>query len=180
MSVIRIASRYAKSLLDLSIEGNKLDTILGDVQSLQNAVANEDLANMLKSPIIKGDKKKQILNAIFNGKVDELTMKFMDLVVLKGRESYLKDILDEFMNQYRQFKSISIVKITSAEPLNDENIANIKAKLLVSKETADNIEIETVVDPSILGGIIIQVGDKLYDASVAHKLQTLRKEFSAN
>lgn len=177
MSVIRIASRYAKSLLDLSIEGNKLDTILGDVKSLQNAVANKDLANVLKSPIIKGDKKKQILNAIFNGKVDELTMKFMDLVVLKGRESYLKDILDEFMNQYRQFKSISIVKVTSAEPLTDENITRIKEKLLASKVTADNIEIETVVDPSILGGIIIQVGDKLYDASVAHKLQSLRKEF---
>ncbi len=177
MSVIRIASRYAKSLLDLSIEGNKLDTILEDVKSLQKAVANKDLANVLKSPIIKGDKKKQILNAIFNGKVDELTMKFMDLVVLKGRESYLKDVLDEFMNQYRQFKSISIVKVTSAEPLNEQNLTRIKEKLLASNITADNIEIETVVDPSILGGIIIQVGDKRYDASVAHKLQSLRKEF---
>ena len=180
MSVIRIASRYAKSLLDLSIEGNKLDTILGDVKSLQKAVANKDLANMLKSPIIKGDKKKQILNAIFNGKVDELTMKFLDIVVLKGRESYLKDILNEFMNQYRQYKSISIVKVTSAEPLSEGNITKIKEKLLASQVTADNIEIETVVDPSILGGIIIQVGDKLYDASVAHKLQSLRKEFSMN
>lgn len=180
MSVTRIASRYAKSLIDLSISQDKLETILDDIHTFRKAVEHRELRLLLASPIIKGDKKKSILNEIFKGKLDDLTMKFMDITVSKGRERYLKAITDEFILQYKQHKHISSVVITTADELSNEALDVIKSKLDSSKTTDDVIEIKTKVDPELIGGFIIEFEDNLYDASVAHKLDRLKKEFDTN
>lgn len=180
MSVKRIASRYAKSLLDLSKESNNLDTMLKDMKSLSAAVENRDLYLMLKSPIINAKKKKDIIQKIFGASFDKMSMGFMDIIVTKGRESYIPEIANEFVLQYNELKRISTAILTSATPLSADALANIKAKLLASNITDESVEIETKVDPALLGGFIIQVGDKLYDASVAHKLETLKKQFVGN
>ncbi len=180
MSVIRIASRYAKSLMDLAIEQGSIDKVLGDMTSLKNAAENRDLYLMLKSPIINASKKGQVFDKLFGDKFDKMTMGFMKIVLNKGRESYLPEIANEFLEQYKKYKHISTATITSAKPLSDAAIDKLKAKLLASNVTDENVEIETVVDPSIIGGLIIEVGDKLYDASVAHKLELMRKEFTGN
>jgi len=180
MSINKIASRYAKSLLDLAKEQNKVEAVLEDVKSMKQAAENRDLYLLLKSPIVKTDKKLSILKEIFSGKVDELTMAFVNIITKKGRESYLPEINDEFIAQYRAMSSISKVTITTAEPMSDADLESIKAKLQVSSETRDNLEFETKIDPSIIGGFVIEIGDKLYDASVQHKLDELKKQFSGN
>ena len=180
MSVKRIASRYAKSLLDLSNESKNLDTVFKDMQSLQEAVKNRDLYLMLKSPIINAKKKKDIVQKIFGAGFDKMTMGFMNIIITKGRESYLPEIANEFVEQYNDLKSISTAILTSATPLSADALASIKAKLLASNITNESVEIATKVDPNILGGFIIEIGDKLYDASVAHKLETLKKQFVGN
>ena len=180
MSVARIASRYAKSLLDLSIEQGKLDTILGDINTLQETVKNRDFALMLKSPIIKGDKKGQVFKALFGDRLDSMTMKFLDIVLDKGREQFLPDIANQFVEQYKAYKKVSTIKVTSAVALSADAIEKIKAKFLQSAATKDSIEVETVVDPAIIGGLIVEFEDKLYDSSVAHKLDLLKKEFTGN
>ena len=180
MSVIRIASRYAKSLLDLAKEQGKLDRVLTDVKTLQSAASNRDLYLMLKSPIINGGKKKQIIDALFADKFDILTMSFMNIVVNKGREDALPEIANEFVTQYKKLNQISTAKVTSAQPLSEAALEKIKAKLLSSNLTSNDVDIVTAVDPSLLGGFVIEIGDKLYDSSVAHKLNKLRKEFTGN
>lgn len=180
MSVTRIASRYAKSLMDLALEQGTLDRILTDVNSLQASMSNRELFLMLKSPIINAGKKKDILKAIFGSSFDKVTMTFMDIVVGKGRESILPEIADEFMELYRQHKKITTAKVTSAQPLSDNALAKIKAKLSASSLTSSEVAIETAVDPSLIGGFVIEIGDKLYDSSIAHKLNLARKEFTNN
>lgn len=180
MSVKRIASRYAKSLLDLSQETKNLDTVYEDMKSLQNAVENRDLYLMLKSPIINARKKKDIVQKIFGAGFDKMTMGFMNIIITKGREAYIPEISNEFVAQYNDLKSISTAILTSAAPLSEAALESIKAKLLESNITNESVQISTKVDPEILGGFIIEIGDKLYDASVAHKLETLKKKFVGN
>ena len=180
MSLQSITSRYAKSLLDLAIEQNKLDTVLADVQGFAKASENRDLYLMLKSPIVNTEKKLDVLKAIFDGKLDKLTMSFITLITKKGREIYLPEIATAFIEQYRDHKGISGVIITTAQALTDAELAKIKAKLVASDVTKTTLEIETKIDPSIIGGFVIEIGDNLYDASVAHKLDEIKKQFSGN
>jgi len=181
MSVSKIAGRYAKSLIDLAQEQGKLETVLGDINSFKTATANRDLHMMLKSPIINTTKKRSILQAIFGESFDEMTMAFVNIVLTKGREEALPEICAEFINQYRSLKNITSATVISAVALNDETLGKIKDK--IRSEMSQNggaVEIETRVDPSLLGGFVIEVGDKLYDASVATRLKKLRKEFTGS
>ena len=180
MSVTRIASRYAKSLLDLAKEQGKVEKVLEEVKVFKKAAEQKDFKLLLKSPIVKSDKKQAIIKEIFGGKFDELTMTFLDVITRKGREQYLAPIADQYIAQHKAMNHISTVKVTTAAPLEPTSLSIIKAQLMGSDSTNDNIEIETVVNPDIIGGFVIEFDDKLYDASVAHKLELLRKEFSGN
>lgn len=178
MSVVRIASRYAKSLLDLAHDQNVLDEVVSDMEGFSKMVENRDLYLLLKSPIVNGGKKSQIFKQLFEGKVNALTSAFFDIVLRKGRESYLPEIATEFKNQYKKMKGISSVVLTTASPVSDSLLSQIKAMLLESNATDKEVNIETKVDDSIIGGFIVEIEDKLVDASVSHKLKRLAKEMT--
>lgn len=180
MSVAKIAGRYAKSLIDLAQEQGKLETILGDIQAFKAANENRDMYMMLKSPIINTTKKRNIIKAIFGESFDEMTMGFTDIVLTKGREEFLPEICEEFINQYRGMKNITSATVTSAAPLKEDTLEKIKNKIRSEMGQGGSVEIETKVDASLLGGFVIEVGDSLYDASVATRLKKLRKEFTGN
>ncbi len=180
MSVQTIASRYAKALMDLAVERNAVDTVLENVKMFKEAVSNRDLYLLLKSPIVKESKKIEIFKVLFDGKLDEITDGFFSIIMRKGREEYLPEIADSFITQYKSRQKISSAKITTAAPMSEEKLAEIKATLLKSNITEESIDLEVVVDPSILGGFVIEIGDKLYNASVLHQLNKLKKEFVGN
>ncbi|MBX2891904.1 MAG: ATP synthase F1 subunit delta [Saprospiraceae bacterium] len=180
MSVTRIASRYAKSLLDLAVEQGKLEKVSADMNTLGAAVKSRDLYLFLKSPIIHADKKNAALDAIFKDKLDSLTLAYLHLLVNKGREAYVPEIAAAFIAQYKSLKKITTVKVTTASPLSDAVLADLKKKLLESGATAENLDIETTVDPELIGGFVLEFDHKRYDASVAHKLDRLRASFSKN
>ena len=175
MSVIRIASRYAKSLLDLAKDQNVMDEVVNDMEGFSKMVENRDLYLLLKSPIINAGKKAEIFNVLFEGKVNKLTKAFIDISLRKGREGYLPEIAKEFLNQHKRMQGISSVKLTTAKPISEAAIEAIKAKLLASDVTDKSLDIETHVDESLIGGFVIQIGDKQIDASVSHKLAELAK-----
>ena len=180
MSANKIATRYAKSLLDLSLEQGKLDTVIQDIQAFDEAVEQRDFYLLLKSPIVNTEKKVTILKEIFEGKFDKITMSFINLITKKKREMYLPEIADAFISMYRKHKKISKVVIKTAVPLGTSELNQIKSKLLESNAVEQNLEVETVVDESIIGGFVIEIGDRLYDASVKHKLDEIKKQFSSN
>lgn len=175
MSVQRIAGRYAKSLLDLAREQNKLDRVLEDVKSFQAASKNRDFYLLLKSPIVNARKKLSILDALFKDKYDEITMAFLRILVNKGREPYLPEVAEEFITQYKKIKHISTVKVTTAKPMTAAAMEALKAKLTASDATAQSVEIETAVNPELIGGFILELDDKIYDASVAQKLEEVKR-----
>ncbi len=175
MSASTIAGRYAKSLMEACVEKNNVDAIYNDIKGIKDTLDNKDLSLLLKSPIINGSKKINVMNAIYSGKVDPLTLDFIKLVVNKGREAYLPNMCDAFINQYREKNNIASAKVITATKLTEEKLNSIKASLNLQ---ATSFEIEEEVDESLIGGFIIEMGDKRYDSSVKHKLNKLRKSFS--
>lgn len=176
----RLASRYAKSLLDLAIEQNVLDAVLADMQLMQKASADSrELVLMLRSPILTPDKKVHILTAIFGGKIHTLTQRFIELLVRKGREFFLPEMTAAFIDQYKVYKKIHVVKLTTAFELDDELKSFIESKVKLSIPEG-SIELETEVDTDLIGGFVLQVGDKLFDASVLRDLNDIKKQFTKN
>ena len=180
MSVTRIATRYAKSLIDLAIEQGKLEQVNNDMNTLGAAVKNRDLYLFLKSPIIHADKKNAALDAIFKGKIDMLTLSYLTLLVNKGREPYVPEIAAAFGEQYKILKKITTVTVISATPLSDAVLADLKKKLLSSNITSENLDLQTKVDPELIGGFVLEFDNKRYDASVAYKLDELKSQFIKN
>ena len=180
MSVNTIAARYAKTLIELAVDQKSLDGVLEDVKGFQKATEQRDFYLLLKSPIVNTEKKITILKEIFDGKITPITMSFLTLMTKKGREMYLPEISSEFVKLYNERMSISKVLITTSEALSAAELESIKAKLVASSATLNNLEVETKIDPSIIGGFVIEIGDRLYDASVSHKLDELKKQFSGS
>ena len=164
----------------MPLSKTNLERVLEDVKAFQKAAENRDFYLLLKSPIINASKKQQIFNALFEGQFDEITNAFVKIILAKGREAYLPEIADEFINQYKDIKHISTVKLTTAAPLGAETVSRIKQKLVASSVTDNHVELITKVDPEIIGGFVIEFDDKLYDSSVQHKMELLRKDFANN
>ena len=176
----RLATRYAKSLLDLAIETGELETVYGDMMWLQSvSKTNRDFVNLLKSPVIASDKKLSILKAVAGTRLGKLSGSFITLLIKKGRESNLPEIANAFIQQYEEHKNIHIVKLTTATPLSSSTKEAIIQQV---KKSAgyENIEIEEKVNEDIIGGFVLQIGDKLVDASIAYDLKAIAKQFRNN
>lgn len=180
MAYSRAASRYVKSLLDLAIERNVLDEVHNDML-LFNKVVEENHAFelLLKNPIIKHDKKRDILEALFKSKVNGLTMAFFDIITRKNREPLLPGIAREFHNAYNAHKGIGKATITTAVPLDAAMRAEFES--IVKKiSTTKQVELIEKVDPSMIGGFVLHTGDRQIDASMKNKLNAMKVQFSQN
>ena len=180
MAGTRVASRYVKSLLSLAVEQNALEAVHNDMKLFADTCnKSRELVNMLNSPIIKHDKKKAILEKLFQGKVHALTMAIIDIITRKNREPLLPAIASEFHNAYNEFKGIGTASVTAAVPLDAALRAEIEAivKKLSNKK---QIELSEQVDNDLIGGFILNVGDQQVDASIKNKLKSLKVKFSEN
>lgn len=175
----RLASRYAKSLISLAQELNQLEVVHTDMLFLQQVMkSNPDVVSLLKSPIIKADKKQKILAAIFEGRISTATSSFINLLVSKGRESALAEMTTEFTRQYMLLKNISQVKITTAVALDNATLDVIKQK--IASETTQQVALETAVNPELIGGFVLEANDQLFDASVLRDLKDIKQQFNKN
>lgn len=176
----RLATRYAKSLIGLALEKNAMETVYADMKFFTSVhESNPDFTALLRSPIIKSDKKEKIINAITGGKVSDLSNLFIGLLVRKGRESKLPEIAEAFINEYNSIKGIHKVKLTTANPLSTDLTQNIISKIK-SEAGIENIELETDVDNSLVGGFTLQLADTYVDASILRDLNDIKKQFLNN
>ena len=180
MADSRVASRYVKSLLSLAVEQKALEVVHNDMQMFDNACrTNRQFLNMLKSPIITHEKKKNILEALFKGKVNPLTLSIINILTKKNRESLLPAIAHEFHNAYNEYKGIGQASITTTIPMDAElrkTIETMVKKLSDKKQ----VEVKETVDKELIGGFILNVGDRRIDASVKRKLRNLAMKFNEN
>ena len=176
----RLASRYAKSLMDLSIEKGQLENVYTDMLWLKGVTqSSREFVSLLRSPIIKGDKKTKILDAVAGNHISGLTNAFIHLLISKAREGNLPEIITSFIDQYKEYKDIHIVKLTTAAPISEPTRDAIVKQVKLSSGY-DKIELEESVDHDLIGGFVLQIGDQLVDASVAYDLKTISRQFENN
>ena len=176
----RLAARYAKSLIDLANEKSQLEPVYQDMLFLQILCKeSREFLVLLRSPVVKADKKVAIVEAVTKGKISELTAIFNRLLINKGRESNLPEIITSFIDQYNKQKGIHTVKLTTAVPVTEEVKKQIIAQ--VQKQTnKNNIDLKTIVDEDIIGGFVLEIGDQLIDASILYDLNKIKAQFMNN
>jgi len=176
----RLAHRYAKSLIDISQEKGQLETVFNDMLLLQKIIKdNRDFLTLLRSPVIPPDKKLKVVEAVTTSRVSELTALFTRLLITKGREAFLPEVITAFIKTYKELKKIHIVKLTTAVPVSSA-IKNAFVEQIKKTTAIENIEMEVNVDEKIIGGFVLQTGDQLIDASVAYDLREIAKQFRNN
>lgn len=179
MKDTKVASRYAKSLLDLALEQGKLEQVKNDMQTVYDSIkGSRDLELLFINPIIKTDKKTEVIKAIYGGNISELSFKFMVLITDKKRESYIHAISEEFLNQYKTHKKILTAVITTTFGL-DSRLRN-EVLDLIKKDTNQEIELIEKTNQDLIGGFILNIGGKRIDSSVSGKLAKLKKAFTEN
>jgi F-type H+-transporting ATPase subunit delta len=180
MANIRVASRYVKSLLSLAVEKGALEEVHNDMKLFSDVVEkNKEFSLMLNSPIIKHETKKAILGKIFKGKVNALTMAIIDILTAKNREPLLPSIAREFHNAYNEYKNIGKATITTSVEMDASLRAEIEkiVKKLSNRSTAEIVE---KVDKNLIGGFVLNVGDRQIDTSIKSKLKSLKVKFKEN
>ena len=176
----RLAARYAKSLVDLATEQNQLEAVYKDMQYLQSVCKNSpEFVSIMRSPVIKGDKKQNILNALTDGKISDITALFNKLLISKAREEYIPEIITAFLGQYNEMKGIHTVKLTTATAISEELKQAIVAKMK-AETSLQNIELNTEVRESLIGGFVLEFNNNLVDASIERDLRDIKKQFSNN
>ena len=176
----RLAARYAKSILDLAIERGQLDAVYNDMLFLRDVCrVSPELVGVLRSPVIKTDKKKKILDAVTAGKISDVTMAFNHLLMSKGREAWLPEIVIAFIDQYKQHLGIQTVRLTTAVPISDAVKQSILDKVKADRNVRQ-IELNTEVKEELIGGFVLEIGDQLIDTSIAFDLHKIKQQFENN
>jgi F-type H+-transporting ATPase subunit delta len=178
MAQTRAAIRYAKAVLELANEQNASKVVNDDMKSIGNAIAESKALNeMLQSPVVHSKVKKKALLEVFPD-LNPLSVKLIDTLVENKRIDILDAVAQKVNQLYDESQGTQIAKVTTAVPLTDELKAKVLAK--VKALTGNDAEIKNEIDQSILGGFILRIGDIQYNASIANKLDKLKREFTLN
>lgn len=174
-----LAQRYAKALFELSLELKKLDEVRQDMDILlEVSKISLDFRHMLRSPVIRADKKAAILRSMFKDKVSEITIKFLDLMAHNRREQFLDEVALQFIELYKEHKNITTVHLKTAVSISKELREEILKRL--SKSTGGSIDLVETIDEELIGGFVVNIEDRQYDASLLRQITRLKKEFEKN
>jgi F-type H+-transporting ATPase subunit delta len=175
----KLASRYAGALYDFAVETANVENAFHDILHIKEIiVSHHELKTVLESPIIPYDKKKKIINGIFQHHFCCTVLDFLNLIVKKRRTPQLLMICEQFIKIYYLNHNIKEADITTAQPLSEKTTQYLKAVL--EEETPYSFIIHYAVDASIIGGIIIKIDDLYFDAAIKTKINKLKREFSQN
>jgi F-type H+-transporting ATPase subunit delta len=179
MQGTRVAARYAKAFIDLTLQQGVLEAAYTDMKCIADVCkSNRDFVNFLKSPIIKTDKKQEVLMQAFAGKLNKVTETYLQLIAAKKREMFLPEIATEFVNQYKEKKNILTAVITTAYGIDD--VVRKQVIDIVKGNGNNEVVLEEKINKDIIGGFIVRVGDKQVDASILNKLNDLKRSFTEN
>jgi F-type H+-transporting ATPase subunit delta len=171
---------YAEALMSLAKEQGLVEALDHDVQLVLGSLqGSEELRHFLAVPLIKGNAKKSAINSLFGEQVNPLTLKFLMLVVDRGRIAFLQPICAQFQNLLREMNQIALADVTSAVPLTDEQQETLRRKVM-DMTSARGVELAIKVNPDLIGGVIIKVGSQVVDASIRGQLRRLTSNLSVS
>jgi F-type H+-transporting ATPase subunit delta len=172
----QINTRYARALYLLAEEKGKLDLVRNDMDTILRTVEeNSEIDILLEHPIIKPSKKTQIFADIFGKDVSEHTMLFLNLIVKNKRENHLKHICKNYITIYKNRKGIKTAVLTTSFDLTRTH--KEKLRKTIEESFKSPVELETKVNKSVIGGLLIQVDDKQLDLTVSRQIQRLKDQF---
>lgn len=178
MNGSRAAIRYAKAILSFALEQQKEVEVNNDMLLVVNTIQDsKELQLLLSSPVLKTELKKSALKEIFAGKTSPLTIGLINLLIDNKRLPILGEVAKKYNVIFDSLKGIEVAKVTTAIPLTEELNQQVLRKVI--EITGKQATIESIINPDIIGGFILRVGDIQYDASVSNKLQVLKRQFES-
>lgn len=171
-----VSKTYGDALFKLAIEENILDTTASEAQAVLDAFAeNDELSKLLNHPKVTREEKIKVIENIFKGNYSDTIVGFLVIIVQKGRYNDISSIFEYFLEQVMEYKNIGTAKVTSAVPLSKEEKAEVEKRLLeVTKYVEFNMDY--TVDPALIGGLVIRIGDRVVDSSIRTKINSMAKE----
>ena len=176
MANTRAAIRYAKAILDIALNKNAAKEVSNDMLLIASTLNdNFELSSFIENPIIKAEVKESALMAIFEN-ANKVTKNLFHLLFENKRFEILEAIALEYKKLFDEEIGVETAKVTTAIPMDEALEAKVLAKIATLSDK--KIILENTVDSSIIGGFILRIGDKQYNASIANRLQVLKRELS--
>ena len=173
-----VSKTYGDALFELAVESGQVDEMLDEARSIQQILHEDnELSKLMNHPKIVKEEKIEILEQIFKGRVQAEITGLMRMLVSKGHYGEMESVFAYFIDQVKEYKNTGTAYVTAPMPLSDSQKEQIKKKLL---ETTKYVEFELHydVDESLIGGMVIRIGDRVVDSSVKSRLMTLTRELS--
>lgn len=171
-----ISKTYGEALYELAVEEGKEDVLLSEIQSLKEILSeNPDFSKLMNHPRILKEEKEEVLDRVFKDKVSDELVGFLHLIIQKDRYSDLDAILDYFIDEIKKKKGIGVAYVTTAIVLSDEKRKEVEEKLLETT-SFHQMEMHYQVDDTLIGGMVIRIGDRVVDSSIATKLNEIKRQ----
>lgn len=172
--MVEMAMSFAQALYEIAQESNKEDTFLNEFCDLSLIWSeNEELVQMMSHPKISRAEKREFLHTLFEGQIDSVLLRFLDVLVQHDMAGHLCDIYDAFVSCYQGAHHIEVVKVQSAIQLDEMQIDSLKEML--EKKLNKKVELDIKVDPSLIAGLRVQTKDYLFDNSIISKLKNMKE-----
>ncbi len=178
MSQLTVSRRYAQALLAEASAKGRAEAVDADVAVLRDAlVASRELRGVFESPIISREGKRAVVSAVFKDKVSDVMLRFALLLVEKKREALLGEILDAYHGLRNEQLGVTDIEARVPFELSPENRQALVQAL--EKKTDGSVRLDVRISPELIGGMVIRIGDQVYDGSAANQLATLRERLTA-
>ena len=171
-----ISKTYGDALFELAVEQGKVDALLKEIEQLQHVLSeNEEFGRLMNHPKIIKEEKIQVAKNVFEGRMSSELLGFVTIIISKDRYKDIDAILDYFIAEVKQYKGIGVATVTTAVPLRLDQRRKIEQRLL-DTTSYKKMEMNYLLDKSLIGGMVIRIGDRVVDSSISTKLNELQKE----
>jgi F-type H+-transporting ATPase subunit delta len=168
-----VARRYAQAFFAIAQEKNSVDKLEAELKEIVDTInSTDELKKVMDHQLVSPEEKKAIINKIFSQDMSEITVNFLNIVIEKYRATYISAIYEEFISYANTNRNMVDAEIKTAVQTNDADLENIKARL--SAVTGKTVRLQAKVDPSLIGGVVVRIGDKVIDGSIAARLAKLK------
>lgn len=180
MSKSVVSKRYAKALFDLAKENNKIDAYQQELEVIgQVVLENKGLYTIMNHPKFEDTEKKQLLENTFSNYVSKDVLNLLKLLVDRKRINELNNVVDYYVELANEEHDIAVANVSTVEPLTKEQVTELKA-MLTKRLAKKDVKIHNHIDKKIIGGVKIQIGNRILDGTVQTKLARMKRQLSSN